>query len=82
MESIEGPEQKKRRRTIEELRSQKVGLLIQIIDNLAGMNLSAREIETVLRTCGMNGDCATRFGASIRAEKEKDLSGFDRPRHP
>ncbi len=78
MESIEGPERELRRRTIEELRSSKVGLLIKIIDNLAGMNLSVREIETVLRTCGMNGDCAARFGASIRADKEKDLRGFDR----
>ena len=82
MESIEGPEQEQRRRAIEELRSRKVGLLMQIIDNLAGMSLSAREIETVLRTCGMNGDCATRFGVSIRAEKEKDLSVVDRPIHP
>ncbi len=82
MENIEGPEQEKRRQTIEELRSRKVGHLIQIIDSLAGMDLSAREIETVLRTCGINGDCATRFGASIRAEKERDLNGFDRPMHP
>ena len=82
MESVEGCEKEQRRRTIEELRSRKVGLLIQIIDNLAGMNLSVREIETVLRTCGMNGDCATRFGASISAEKEKDLKGVDRTIHP
>ena len=82
MESTEGPEREQRRRTIEELCSRKVGLLIQIIDNMAGMNLSVREVETVLRTCWMNGDCASRFGASIRAEKEKDLSGFDRPIHP
>ncbi len=80
MESTEGTEQ--RRRTIEELRSRKVSLLIQIIDNLAGMNLSVREIETVLRTCGINGDCATRFGANIRAEKEKDLQGGDGRIHP
>ncbi len=80
MESVEGPEQ--RRQTIEELRSRKVSLLIQIIDDLAGMNLSVREIETVLRTCGINGDCATRFAANIRAEKEKDPQGGDCRLHP
>ncbi len=81
MESIEGPEQL-RRKAIEELRSNKVGILLQIIDNLAGMNLSVREIETVLRTCGMNDECAIRFGATLMAEKENDLRSVDRPIHP
>ena len=82
MGSTKELEEQQRRTAIEELRSRKVGILVRIIDDLAGMSLSVREIETILRTCGMNGDCAIRFGATMKAEKEKDLNGLDRPLHP
>jgi hypothetical protein len=80
MEDIEELHQKPE--AIEELRGRKVGALIRIIEELAGMNLSVREIETVLRTCGLNNDCAMRFGASITAKKEKNHNHGDRPMHP
>jgi hypothetical protein len=75
-------EQEQRQRAIEDLRCRKVGTLMRIIDELSGMDLSVLEIETVLRTCGMNDDCAVKFGAFIRAEKEKDHSRPHRPMHP
>ncbi len=75
-----------RHNSMEELRSLKVGVLLQIIDELAEMNLSVTEVETVLRTCGLNPECAARFGASIREEKENYCSLFDSdlegPTHP
>jgi len=75
-----------RRRMLEELRSHKVGILLQIIDELEGMKLSISEVETVLRTCGLNADCALRFGSAIRDEKENMNSLFDNridgPKHP
>ncbi len=80
MEDIEELQQKPE--AIVELRGRKVGSLIRIIEELDGMNLSVREIEAVLRTCGLNNDCAIRFGASIAAEKEKNHNHGDRPMHP
>ncbi len=83
---IEEPQPGRTYRSMEELRNNKVGTLIQIIDELAEMKLSVAEVETVLRTCGLNADCAVRFGASIRDEKENYYSLFDSnfegPAHP
>ncbi len=72
----------KRKSAIEQLRSSKVGILLRIIDDLAGMSLTVREIETILRTCGMNDDCAIRFGATMKAQKDKDPGGPDFALHP
>jgi len=79
---IETPQQERRHKAIEELRCNKVGTLLLIIEKLESMNLTAREIETILKTCGLNDDCATRFGALIRVEKEKGYPSLDRPVHP
>jgi hypothetical protein len=79
---IERPQQERRQKAIEELRCNKVGTLLQIIEKLEGMNLTAWEIETILKTCGLNDDCATRFGAIMRIEKEKGNQSPDRPLHP
>ncbi len=75
-------ESQQRLQAIEDLRSRKIEVLLRIIDELSGMDLSVPEIEVVLRTCGMNGECAIRFGASIKAEREKGRIHPDRPMHP
>jgi len=72
----------RKQQAIEELRCHSVGRLINIIDELEGMNLSAQEIETILRTCGLDPDCAMRFGAKMRYEKEKGHFHTDKPIHP
>jgi hypothetical protein len=54
---------------LEELRSCKVGVLLQIIEWLDEMDLSVGEIETILGTCGLNADCAIRCGAEMRYGK-------------
>ena len=82
MGTIERPQQERRHKAIEELRCNKVGILLQIIDKLEGMNLTVREIETILKTCGLNDDCAVRFGAIMSVEKEKGNAHADRPVHP
>jgi len=86
MWSSEEPGQDQRPKSIEELRSHKVDTLMQILDELEKMALSISEIETVLRTCGLNAECAIRFGASIKSEKENSYSLFDSvfdgPAHP
>ncbi len=56
----------KKRDELVELRSRKVGVLLQIIDELEGMDLSVREIETILKLCGLNADFAMRYGREIR----------------
>ncbi len=66
----------------EELRSRSVGVLLQIIDELGKMDLSVREIETILKTCGLNADCAVSFGEKIKFEKEKGHFHKDSPMHP
>ncbi len=65
------PQQGQRKKAIEDLCSYKVGILIQIIDELAAMDLSVNDIETILRTCGLNDECAIRFGKKMLANKEK-----------
>ncbi len=82
MEVKDKPQQGAWQKAIEELRCNKVGTLLQIIEKLAGMGLTAREIETILKTCGLNDDCATRFGALMRVEKEKGYTVPVRPIHP
>ena len=76
MGSIEDPKAR------EELRSQKVEVLLQIIKALEAMDLSIIEIEIILKTCGLNAECAARFGAEIRAEKENGHFHDDRPINP
>ncbi len=78
----EKAQQESRQKAIEELRCNKVGALLQIIEKLEGMKLTAREIETILKTCGLNDDCAIRFGALMRVEKEKGYTVPVRPTHP
>lgn len=82
MGHIEESQQEQRQEAIEDLRSRKIEILLRIIDELSGMDLSVPEIETVLRTCGINGECANKFGASIKAEREKGRTYPDRPMHP
>ncbi len=86
MGPFEEPRYDHRHRSMEELRSLKVGILLEIIDELEEMKLSVSEFETVLTTCGLNTDCAVRFGATIRDEKENYFSLFDSridgPTHP
>lgn len=81
MGNIEDPHQDRKTKALEELRSHKVGVLLQIIDELVGMDLSALEIESVLRTCGLDNDCAMRFGKRMRYEKEKGYFCTDNPIH-
>lgn len=59
MGNIDVPHQDRKKKAVEELRSHKVGVLLQIIDELEDMNLSIREIESVLRICGLNADCGS-----------------------
>jgi hypothetical protein len=83
---IEESRHDRRHRSMEELRSLKVGILLQIIDELEEMKLSVSEIETVLGTCGLNAECAVRFGSAIRDDKENFDNLFDNrtdgPTHP
>ncbi len=72
MGNIEDPRQDRKTKAKEELRSRAVGVLLQIMDELENMCLSGGEIEYVLRTCGLNADCAMRLGESIRNEKWKE----------
>ncbi len=67
---------------LEELCGRKVGVLLQIIEWLDKMDLSVREIETILGTCGLNADCAIRFGAEMRRQKEKGYSHTEKRLHP
>ncbi len=82
MGDVEERKNEQRQKAIDELRSLSVGRLIQIVDRLGAMDLSASEIENILRTCGLNDDCAMRFGAYIKAEKGKNGGYGDRPIHP
>lgn len=54
------------RAALAELRSRKVAILLRILDELECMDLSAREIETILKLCGLNADCAMRYGREMR----------------
>ncbi len=53
-------------RAIEELRGNSVEKLLNIFDELEGMSLSLSEIEVVLKTCGINVECAVMLGASMK----------------
>ena len=66
----------------QELRSRMVGDLLRIIEELEDMDLSVREIESILRTCGLNADCAMRCAAEKRHEKEKDHLHTGKPKRP
>ncbi len=82
MGDIEERQNDQRQKAIDELRSHSVGRLIQIVDKLEAMDLTARDIENVLRTCGLNDDCAMRFGAFIKAGKGKNDDHGNHPMHP
>ncbi len=69
MSAIGKPQQSGRQKALEELRSNKVGVLLNIIDELSGMGLTIKQIETVLVTCGLNNDCAVRFGTQLKDKK-------------
>ena len=80
MGSIEDPHQK-HKKSRQELRTRMVGNLLRIIEELEDMDLSVREIETIVRTCGLNADCAMRFAAEKRHEKEKGHLHIGKPKH-
>ncbi len=82
MGDIEELHQYHKTKAKEELRSRSVGVLLQIIEELESMDLSIKEIETILRTCGFNADCAVSFGAKMKYEKEAGLSHTDNTIHP
>ena len=67
---------------LEELRSRKVGVLLQSIEELDVMDLSVWEIEILLRTCGLNANDSIRFGAEMRYEKARGHFHADNPKHP
>jgi hypothetical protein len=62
----------KSHKAIEELKLKKVGLLLQIIDELKEMKLSIEDIEAVLGACGLNYSDAMELGNEIRVEEKKD----------
>jgi hypothetical protein len=82
MGNIEDRRGELRRKSIEELRSRSVGRLLRIIEELEAMDLSVRDIENVLKACGLNEDCAKRFAAYITDEKEKNKGDWDSLTHP
>jgi hypothetical protein len=55
-----------------QLRSQLVRKLLYIIDELESLKLSPSEIDAIVRSCGLNEECAIRFGTAIRTEKAKE----------
>jgi hypothetical protein len=61
---------KKSHKAIEELKLNKVGVLLQIIDELKEMNLPVRDIESVLGACGLSYRDAMQLGNEIRAARE------------
>lgn len=63
------PQKNSRDDSLEELRSNKVGVPLKIVDDLNNMGLNISEIETVLGTCGLNNDCAIRFGTQLKEKK-------------
>ncbi len=58
-----------RRKTIEEFRMNKVGLLLHIIEELENMDLDTMEMDAVLRSCGLDYKCALKIGEALRDEK-------------
>jgi hypothetical protein len=70
MEDLDTRQREYRQKAIDELRSNKMGILLRIIDELEAMDLSTLEIETVFQACGLNDDYAIRFGSLMRAEKD------------
>lgn len=61
----------KRHKAIEEFKLNKVGVLLQIIDELEEMNLSVGDIEDVLSACGLNYMDALQLADEIRAGKDE-----------
>jgi len=59
------------RKTIEEFRINRVGLLLHIIDELESMALDTMDMDAVLRSCGLDYKCALKIGAALRDEKKK-----------
>ena len=59
----------RRQKAITKLKVNVVGVLFQIVDELDAMKLSVREINVVLRHCGLNYRNALLMGDEIRAER-------------
>jgi hypothetical protein len=80
MGSIEELRRERRKKAIEELRCNKVGILIQIVDRLEVMDLSVAEIDAIIGQCGLDEDCAVMSGMSV--EREKGSSASDNLIYP
>jgi hypothetical protein len=74
MENVEGSAPERKQAAKEAIRSGKVEVLFQIIYELEGMNLSAKEIQSIFKTCGLNNDYAIRMGVLISDKKRQRLS--------
>jgi len=59
-----------RRKAIEEFRTNRIGLLLHIIEELDNMDLDVMEMDAVIRSCGLDYKCAMKIGAALRDEKE------------
>ncbi len=73
MRRTEGLQQDElRRKTIEEFRTNRIGLLLHIIEELDNMDLDVMEMDAVLRSCGLDYKCALKIGEALRDEKNND----------
>ncbi len=61
-----------RRKAIEDFRTNRIGLLLHIIEELDNMDLDVMEMDAVLRSCGLDYKCAMKIGAALRDEKKND----------
>lgn len=61
--------EEQRQKAIEQLRTNRVGVLLHIIDELDAMKLTATEIDSILRQYGLNEERALNEGSAIRAVK-------------
>jgi len=64
-----GYRSERRQKAITELKVNVVGVLFQIVDELDAMKLSVREIDVILRHCGLNYRNALQMGEEMRAER-------------
>ncbi len=62
----------RRRKAIEEFRTNRIGLLLHIIEELDNMDLDVMEMDAVLRSCGLDYKCAMKIGGALRDEKNND----------
>ena len=77
MRRIEGMQQDVlRRKAIEEFRTNRIGLLLHIIEELDDMDLDVMEMDAVLCSCGLDYKCAMKIGAALR---DKNNNGGGNP---